>query len=976
MFGTNKKIEGLQNRISETEINLKNKVDSVDAKTEILPTLTEKINSISNQIEKTNERVDNQIIALSNIYKESKELKSLSLNQNFTPEQIKQAAYALNLCTVSVSQIIDYSDLNILEQEYEAILNNLNLENFPKDDELRTVLEKILDTITFFRIQEIKKTQLEKKYQHKMKNAIWSAVPNIGLIVAGGHPVTMAISLATQVGCGYMNYRKEKANIGIEKEDEEIQMQISAIEQFNALRRELFTTAWKLAETYKFPDEYRLSEKQIDLYNKILMDSDFVRKYQRLVDIRKYFIAYPPFYYYLGNTANIIAQEKLCRIKEIDKLLKEKLKENSDIDDETFDKLINEKNICQDVFEHYQQIAIENFKTFFYENGDFENENELKFSEKNRYSLLREDLIAASCALEYTELLDEQKEEDRIVIKGLLEIAEKYAPNEFDILQLCAMESIRIGEFDEAKKLLQKLVNEDYNKIVNVQILSRILSQEIITNDENKSDKAKQNYYFLETRINPIFLFPLPKSKEDYENGKKQFLDRQTAILVKKASYVFSEFRLRYMKAFNQLIPVPYPEKYYPDEYFCDSKDAIQTRIIRTKSFLEKDNKNAHNYLDSLKNFSFGLRIIELFERMTENLAELSELNPDDDGNVSFFTDAEIDEFCNEIKRNLKKEQDNIKNCEDYFSNLDVEETLVTNKDKEKAKKDSENVFDFNQIDSLFNITFSNLTNSAFEKLVEFLSNFYDDNKDYDVLHNPMKELSQIDEQFNSWAQKQSIPVSNEEFYLNDMPKQSGSEEKYFDYEDLGGDYQEKEETANKIKNIIKRLDDSKIIKNHKKYKFLRKYSENENEQDINFSRILQKELGKKNEIDSKKRQKIFAILDDVRPVVDTDLLFATNGIYVKNMLGLHFASYSEVDWEDAKRTKLRIGNSNFSNIKDLNMNALMDFIRTTKDDADNELDDSFKLYLDEGKSTKILNSVNQAKTKLLDSANLLKSLL
>ena len=33
-----------------------------------------------------------------------------------TMEQI-QAAYALNLCSVSVSQIIDYNDINILEQE-------------------------------------------------------------------------------------------------------------------------------------------------------------------------------------------------------------------------------------------------------------------------------------------------------------------------------------------------------------------------------------------------------------------------------------------------------------------------------------------------------------------------------------------------------------------------------------------------------------------------------------------------------------------------------------------------------------------------------------------------------------------------------------------------------------------------------------------------------------------------------------------
>ena len=44
----------------------------------------------------------------------------------YTKEQL-QAAYALNLCTVSVSQIIDYADAMVMEQEYEAILNNINI---------------------------------------------------------------------------------------------------------------------------------------------------------------------------------------------------------------------------------------------------------------------------------------------------------------------------------------------------------------------------------------------------------------------------------------------------------------------------------------------------------------------------------------------------------------------------------------------------------------------------------------------------------------------------------------------------------------------------------------------------------------------------------------------------------------------------------------------------------------------------------
>ena len=51
---------------------------------------------------------------------------------DFNDTKIK-TAFALNLCTVSVSQIIDYADIVVLDQEYDTILNNLNLESIPKD---------------------------------------------------------------------------------------------------------------------------------------------------------------------------------------------------------------------------------------------------------------------------------------------------------------------------------------------------------------------------------------------------------------------------------------------------------------------------------------------------------------------------------------------------------------------------------------------------------------------------------------------------------------------------------------------------------------------------------------------------------------------------------------------------------------------------------------------------------------------------
>jgi hypothetical protein len=207
------------------------------------------------------------------------EITSVDIQENNKKkdENVLRAVYALNMCTVSVSQIIDYNDAYILEQEYDAILNNLNLEKMPKADALKNILVKLLNTITFFRIQEIRKESIEKNYQKRVKNAIWSAIPNLNVIVAGG-PLAIAYSIASQVGIGYINYRKEKNNALTEKEKEELELRITAVEQFNALRRELFTTAWELAEEFEFDDKLRLTEKQIKQYNQILMDKDELRK--------------------------------------------------------------------------------------------------------------------------------------------------------------------------------------------------------------------------------------------------------------------------------------------------------------------------------------------------------------------------------------------------------------------------------------------------------------------------------------------------------------------------------------------------------------------------------------------------------------------------------------------------------------------------------------------------------------------------
>jgi len=388
----------------------------------------------------------------------------------------RDVACALNHCIVSVSQIVDYNDIYILEQEYEAILNNLNLEEFPDDEIFLDILKQILDTITFFRIQEGDKRFIEKEYQHRMKNAVWGVLPNPSVILAGGHPAVMAVALVTQIGVGYMNYRKKRSDYMLEKEKQEWELQRSAINQFNALRRDLFETAWRLTKEYKFKDNLRLTEKQISHYNTILMDSIALRRYERLDSIAKDFEAFPPFWYHKGNAARDI-----------------------------FAKCVFGEDSGK-----YKDYALHDFRKF--------NEMHLPF--------MREDIIAASCAMEHISLLDVN--DDRQEIIDLLKKAVSLAGRNFDILQMCVFVYSAVGELGQAADVLQRLVNEDYNIEMNAPLLSRIYC---------KYESDRKKYNILSKRVGDTNVLPWDESNSEedvwaqYRLNKEKYGEREKQIV-------------------------------------------------------------------------------------------------------------------------------------------------------------------------------------------------------------------------------------------------------------------------------------------------------------------------------------------------------------------------------------------------------------------------------------------------------------
>lgn len=485
-----------------------------------------------------------------------------------------KAAYALNLCTVSVSQIIDYNDINILEQEYNAILNNLNLQEMPKDEAFLDILKHLLDTITFFRIQEDEKKIIEMDYQKKIKDAIWKAIPSPSVIIASSDPKVMAMALATQVGIGYMNYRRAKAESQDEYEKSKWKLHESALEQFNALQRDLFTTAWRIADEYGFNDKWRLTENQLKQFNNILMDTNLIRKYERLESVQEQYEAYPPFWYQIGSAANKISYEYR--------------------DDDQFG-----------IVEFYKEKAKEYFDKF----------------EKNYVPLLREDQIAASCYLEHVDLLDPKTQKSKII--ELLEKAEQLSGKELDVLQIISLDYQKIGELDKAEKILRKLVNEDYNRKLNAQLLSRIYVQNYIK-DINRKEYGTR-YKLLEDRLSTTQdIFELPEPKDSYTDEEMKAIDRKFFIsqkesLERKIEPYVNCFVQMYGFEFNKLIPVLDYEKDYTESFFApDNLDARKNEFLANTKW----NKGTAEYQNRIYSINYEIEIKKIVSKMMNSIRD------------------------------------------------------------------------------------------------------------------------------------------------------------------------------------------------------------------------------------------------------------------------------------------------------------------------------------------------------------------
>lgn len=222
-----------------------------------------------------------------------------------------QVLQSLNQIAVSLTHIISYNDKVVLDQEYNTIINNLNLSRIP-DAEIISLLQELMDLLASSKIQDHDRAYLARSYEKNVENEIKRKAESrifepAGLIT---NPYTGILMAVVNAGSFYFNYRFKIEDYKKEREEKAWEIDAKTLLGLNNFYKKLLKSSWELMNRYKFPDEWRLNENQLSYYTDILKEPNLELRYRKLERIENSFQKFHPYWYYRGQAAQEIGNKE------------------------------------------------------------------------------------------------------------------------------------------------------------------------------------------------------------------------------------------------------------------------------------------------------------------------------------------------------------------------------------------------------------------------------------------------------------------------------------------------------------------------------------------------------------------------------------------------------------------------------------------------------------------------------------------
>ncbi len=349
---------------------------------------------------------------------------------------------ALNHALVSIYRVERQPSKVTVDEEYNGIINNLAVGNITEDMELRNLFARMMDTYTENRLDAKDREMLRRQYEAQVNRTFLEVKPlshiRTEALVAGGKELVSTVSsagpepwLATLVRAAgsalgaFGEYQialqaNERVKMQAQGQEQEYMQQRMAgeweldkerIRRFNALKGSLLDAGWALLNKYNLPDEYRLTENNLDQFYPFISEKDVKKALRMGKRLETNFSKYPPYWFYMGS--------------------------------------------------------------FYLQDGDLQQARSCfeKFEEVNR-PIFRKDAYAAANARYKIWTLDEKEKDEAKRLLGIIE--KQVTPDDWNTVLFAALQNYQLGNTQKAEELVLQNIDNGHDVPLNKEILRQI----------------------------------------------------------------------------------------------------------------------------------------------------------------------------------------------------------------------------------------------------------------------------------------------------------------------------------------------------------------------------------------------------------------------------------------------------------------------------------------------------------------------
>ena len=353
--------------------------------------------------------------ALEPAVRQSDAAKTQDPDREMSRRDAMTALFAINHINWVVTKIKTYNDPAVLEEEYKGLTADaLNLRVI-KDPELIDLICRILDVIVEMRIEEKERAFLKDELDQGTADAMADAVS--GIRISGLNPISMVASAITSVATAALNYRKAKRALQKKFERQNWALDKNRMYYLNDLNKELLRDFWAIVQKYPdLPDQFRVSEKNIQLLVDHLKDEDAGKRHEFLQAFEDQFAGFQPYWYHRAAAAYEVAS-------------------NESLEDWM------RKEARQDA-----HFSLGRFMSIQIKCGN----------------VLRKDPTAAKAALLQAAMLSEDKSTDTKAYQDAINVVVRNSsPDDWQSAYFCALIAIReLNDVDQAEKILAPAISE------------------------------------------------------------------------------------------------------------------------------------------------------------------------------------------------------------------------------------------------------------------------------------------------------------------------------------------------------------------------------------------------------------------------------------------------------------------------------------------------------------------------------------